>query len=119
MVAINTKTATYTYTTSTFNSGRGMAVTFTRNGDADAAQVSGEKTSTLQWASKHANVDIRNDSSFPIVYQCWYIDDGYIEFTGTLAAGESKRIAEGKPTGIDMKGVFTGVNITTIYGVSL
>lgn len=124
MITINNKSATYAYTTSAFNSGRGMAVTFTRSGDADACQLSGDyKTSTLNWASNHENVDIRNSSAFPIDYHCWYYDSEgttvQAEFTGTLAAGEEKRVTTSKKNGVPMLGVFTGASVVTIYGAPL
>ena len=124
MIAINIKSATYAYTTSTWNSGRGMAVTFTRDGDADASQVSGDyATALLEWASGHENVYARNSSSFPISYHCWHnkslSSTEKVEFTGTLAAGEEKQITNSKPSGVPMQGIFTATSFVTVYGAQL
>ncbi len=126
MIAINIKSATYAYTSTKYNSERGMAVAFTRDGDADAAKASGAyETSTLSWASGHANVYVRNDGSLPISYHCWYITDEEeeetkVEFTGTIAAGEEKQITNSKPSLVGyMYGIFSVVNIVTVYGAQL
>lgn len=122
MLIINNKSATYTYTTSTFNSDRGLAVKFTREGDADACRVSGETTETLEWAHGHSNVYIRNDSAFPIFYDCWWtreMSEKKEEVTGTLAAGEEKQVTDSKGSDF-VRGIFTAIaSPLPVYGASL